>query len=73
MAKTIATKPKKRIYRTVTKESLKEGKNWKILLPLDHDVAVKILEEKDDSPGGGEFIKIINSRLRKAYGLKNKK
>lgn len=69
MAKT----KQKRKYKQVTREDILAGKDWKMNLPIEKDVALKIIEERDSNPGGGEFVKIINNRLRLGYKMKDKK
>lgn len=62
----------KRKYTTVTKEFILSGKDWKLNLPMDKDVALAIIDERDKNPGGGEFVKIVMNRLRQAYKIKIK-
>lgn len=65
----------KRQYNSDLKSKLKDGKPWKTLVWIDNDVAQKICNEKEelDKETGGEYNKIINSRLRKSYKSRAKK
>jgi len=62
-----AKKKAKRPYGTNIREKLTNGKGWRLFLEIENDVALKIVDEKESSVNGGEFKKIINNRLRKAY------
>lgn len=62
----------KRKYKYVSKEDILNGEEWRVNLPLDHDVALKVIEERDNKDGA-EVAKLLNSKLRKAYGIKSKK
>lgn len=74
MAKTVAKKEvEKRPYSKDIKSKLKNGDSWKYHFEIDNDVALKIIEEKEASETGGEYSRIINSRLRKSYGIKKTK
>jgi hypothetical protein len=66
-----ATKAKRK-YRYVNKEDIEAGEEWRVNLLLDKDVALKVIEERDNKDGA-EVVKLINSKLRKAYGIKAKK
>lgn len=57
----------KREYTNIL-EKLADGKPWKYLAEIDNDIAKAIVEEAE--PNGAEYRKVINNRLRKAYGLK---
>lgn len=60
-------KKAKRPYATNIREKLAGGKNWNLFLEIENDVALKIVDEKENSVNGGEYKKIINNRLRQAY------
>lgn len=64
---------KKRPYLKNLSAKLKDGKPWKFPTEIDNDIAVKISEEKESNVNGAQYNKIINNRLRKAYGMKVKK
>ncbi len=73
------TKPKKtkdgvkRLYRIDLIEKLKDGQPWKLAIEIDNDVALEIAKEFKDSPVGGKYKTIINTRLRESYKRKKKK
>ncbi len=71
--KDLAPVIKKRAYSKNLSDKLKDGKPWKFPMEIDNDIALKVSEEKESSPNGAQYNKIINNRLRKAYGLKVKK
>lgn len=64
---------KKRVYMTNPIDKINSGKPWTFHFEIDKDVALKLIDEKDNSPTGAEFGKLINARLRKSYGIKKSK
>ncbi len=66
-------KEKRPYSKTAIKEAIEAGKDWRFNIVLDNDVAKKVLAEKLKSPlGKTEYYVIVNNRLRKGYGLKQK-
>lgn len=63
----------KRTYLTNPQDKINNGKPWTFHFVIDPDVAEKLIEEKENSPTGAEFGKLINARLRKSYGIKKAK
>lgn len=72
MAKKATKKTAKRPYATKTPhEKIAENGFWTLPIKLESDVAKKILDEAESVEfGTAEYAKVINSRLRKAYGIK---
>lgn len=68
MAETAKKKKKKRTYNSDPEEKLAQGKSWEYNHKFDDDVARKVIDEA--KANGSEYGHVINSRLRKAYGIK---
>ncbi len=64
-------KPKNK-YSTDVLKKIKEGKPWAYLLTINPKVAVKLVEEVESNPNGGEYQKTINNILAKHYKIKLK-
>jgi hypothetical protein len=67
---------KRKSYQRVftdPRKKIESGKPWKFPIKLDPDVAELILDEESNEKNGFNYTQIINKRLRKGYGVKQKK
>lgn len=71
MANDQIKRKKKRPYTKDPQKKLDAGQEWRINFVIDPDVGQKIIDETKSSSTGAEYGKIMNARLRKAYGIKS--
>lgn len=55
------------------RQKVEAGIPWRVPFIPDEDVAVKILDEFDNSKSGAQYNVIINNKLREAFSLSEKR
>ena len=68
----IKEKPKKNKYSKDVLEKVKNGESWIYPLKVHPKIALKLVEEIESNPSGGEYQKLINNILAKHYKIKIK-
>lgn len=61
---------KARKYEKDPQKKIESGTPWVFHFEIDPDVGRSLIDEKKKAPKGTEFGFLINTRLRKSFGIK---